>query len=301
MTSIHHINSTANRRVFLPSIHPRRTAITDYFRPKRRDVLDPSDPNFLKYKASVTQQAQQAPVQGDLAPTSIFEDDGSKQQPTPAGTPTPTAKSTRRPMARNPSVMAAALDPNPRSRRHWERKMIIREIRNRGELTKAQKIARTERESLNKSHFFKTSIKKLVPLARQIAGKPIEDAIIQMRFSKKRVAKDVKKHLEYARDKAVVERGMGLGTVKPETDQAYEIDEQTDGKNKHQQNKLEQQGIVVEDKKGKRRFVSDTSNIYVDEAWVGRGRYGVDYDHRARGRVNRLRPPETSESLSKFS
>ena len=37
--------------------------------------------------------------------------------------------------------------------------------------------------------------------------------------------------------------------------------------------------------------------MYIDQAWIGRGKYGTDYDYRARGKVNRLRPPLTSESL----
>ncbi|KAI4128070.1 MAG: hypothetical protein LQ347_004328, partial [Umbilicaria vellea] len=117
----------------------------------------------------------------------------------------PTSTSTQSasaPLRRDPAVMAAALDPNPRARRRWERKMTIRSIRSRGRLTKTVQILRTERSHLAKSHFLKTSVKKLGPLARQIAGKPIDDAIIQMRFSPKKAAREVKKHLEYARNEA---------------------------------------------------------------------------------------------------
>ncbi|KAL8927032.1 MAG: hypothetical protein Q9208_002577 [Pyrenodesmia sp. 3 TL-2023] len=264
----------------------------DYFGSKKqRDILDPLDPDFLKRKAAVPLQTTQTPPQqGDLAPTSIFEQGEEKRAPDQV----PLAKS--RPSARDPTVLAAALDPNPESRRRWQRRQIIRDVRNRGALTKAQKIARTERESLCKSQFYKTSVKKLMPLARQIAGKPIEDAIIQMRFSKKRVAKDVKKHLEYARDEAIVKRGMGLGLVKPEADTAVNVDEGMEGMEEKGGQDQQWPGMVIEDKKGKRRYVADKSSIYVDEAWVGRGPYGRDYDLRARGRVNVLRPPETSKS-----
>ncbi|KAL8685888.1 MAG: hypothetical protein Q9218_007488 [Villophora microphyllina] len=263
----------------------------DYLRPKRREILDPSDPNFLKRKPSAEPETPRAPPQrGDLAPSSIF-DEGQPQREPAANEPTQPSASSR-----DPSVLAAALDPNPVARQRWQRKMIIRDVRNRGQLTKAQRIARTERESLCKSQFIRTSIKKLYPLARQIAGKPIEEAIIQMRFSKKRAAKDVKKHLEYARDEAIVKRGMGLGMAKPEDDQAAEnkaLDADTNAE-ANQEHKLNWSGMVVEDKKGKRRFVNDTSSIYVDEAWVGRGSYARKADYRARGRVNFMRPPETS-------
>lgn len=264
----------------------------DYFRPKKqREILDPLDPDFLKRKTAAPSQAPQTPPQqGDLAPTSIFNQGEEKR------TPAQTQLDKSRPSARDPTVLAAALDPNPESRRRWQRRQIIRDVRNRGALTKAQKIARTERESLCKSQFYKTSVKKLMPLARQIAGKPIEDAIIQMRFSKKRVAKDVKKHLEYARDEAIVKRGMGLGSVKPEADTVVDVDEGIEGTEEKGGQEQQWPGMVVKDKKGKRRYVADKSSIYVDEAWVGRGPYGRDFDHRARGQVNLLRPPETSKS-----
>ncbi|KAI4090130.1 MAG: hypothetical protein LQ344_004914 [Seirophora lacunosa] len=264
----------------------------DYFRRKKQpEVLDPSSPDFLKRKETpASQEPQQMPQQGDLAPTSIF--DKGQEGKKPAGAKV--AKSQIPASARDPSVLAAALDPDPEFRRRWQRRQIIRDVRNRGQLTKAQILARTERESLCKSHFFKTSVKKLMPLARQIAGKPIEDAIIQMRFSKKRVAKDVKKHLEYARDEAVVKRGMGLGLVNSTAGAVKNPNWAPGATGEYGQPVQQFTGTVVEDKKGKRRYVTDTSSMYVDEAWVGRGTYGMDYDIRARGRMNILRPPETS-------
>ncbi|KAL8696262.1 MAG: hypothetical protein Q9201_007746 [Fulgogasparrea decipioides] len=261
----------------------------DFLRPKKREILDPLDPNFLKHKpANLSQNPQIAPQQGDLAPSSIFDEGEAEKRPTTTDPGRPSRS------ARDPTIMAAALDPNPEARQRWQRKMIILDIRNRGQLTKAQRIARTERESLCKSHFLKTSIKKLMPLARQIAGKPIEEAIIQMRFSKKKAARDVKKHLEYARDEAIVKRGMGLGMVKSEADEATEAADTAAAMEENDGQVHQWPGMVVEDRKGKRRYVSDMSSIYVDEAWVGRGAYGTKLDIRARGRVNRMRPPETS-------
>ena len=177
--------------------------------------------------------------------------------------------------------MAAALDPQPLTRARWERKMLIRSIRQRGRLSKTDKILRTERSSLSKSHMFKTSVKKLGPLARQIAGKPIEDAIVQMRFSRKKVAQEVRRHLEAARNEAVVVRGMGLG--------GQEEKEGEDGESG------EAPGVLIEDKKGKKRLVKDKSAIYVDQAWVGRGKYGEAPSYRARGRLNILKLPFTSK------
>lgn len=194
--------------------------------------------------------------------------------------------------------MAAALDPTPFIRQRWERKMTIRGIRSRDRMTKTVKIARTERSSLSKSHMLKTSVKKLGPLARQIAGKSIEDAIVQMRFSKKKAASDVRKLLEYARDEAIVKRGMGLGQVKL-ADEVKQEGELLDSSEKLGGGVAEQPGkeamIMVEDRKGRRRTVTDRTSIYIDEAWVGRGKYGSEPDYRARGQVYLMRPPLTSK------
>lgn len=159
-------------------------------------------------------------------------------------------------------------------------------------MNKTVKILRTERFSVSKSELFKTSVKKLGPLARQIAGKPIEEAIVQMRFSKKKAAAEVKKHLEYARDEAIVRRGMGLGMVN-----LQEAGEGEEGDAKREA-QVTTKPIVFVDKKGKRRTVTNTTGIYVDQAWVGRGKYGREPEFRAKGRVNMLRPPTTSKYFS---
>ena len=221
------------------------------------------------------------PKRGDLDSSSIFD----------AAAPKPADRNTKAPY-RDPAAMAAVLDPAPMARKRWQRKMVIRDITQRGRLNKTKKILRTERTSVSKSPMLKTSIKKLGPLARQIAGKPLEEAMVQMRFSAKKAAVDVLKHLKIARDVAMVSRGMGLGLgparVDPVTRKAI------------MPTKEESEGVVVEDKKGKRRFVSDKTNMYVDQAWVGRGPYGTELDHRARGQINVMRNPSTSKSAPSF-
>ena len=207
--------------------------------------------------------------QGDLADSSIFASEDAGEDP---GRKATVAEDGR--PVRDPTIMAVVLDPQPNIRRRWERKMVIRDIRRRGRRTRSEMLKMTEREILSKSHLFKTSVKKLGPLARQIAGKTVDDAIVQMRFSKKKAAKDVKQHLEHARNEAIVRRGMGLGEA-----------EGTKG-----------DAITIRTKDGRRRSVTDRTAMYVDQAWVGRGSYGRDYDHRAFGRVNILKPPYTSGS-----
>ncbi|KTW28732.1 uncharacterized protein T551_02582 [Pneumocystis jirovecii RU7] len=54
-----------------------------------------------------------------------------------------------------------------------------------------------------KSPNMKTSPKKLTKIAKQIAGKKLEDAILQMDFSKKKAARSVAEFLRNARVKAV--------------------------------------------------------------------------------------------------
>ena len=137
---------------------------------------------------------------------------------------------------------------------------------------------------MSRSPLIKTSIKKLYPLARQIAGKPLTEAMVQMRFSKKKAAREVLKHLEYARDQAVVVKGMGLGAVGDESG--------AKGKGKGK----EKEELVVEDKKGKKRVVTDRSAMYVDEAWVGKGRsHEREASHRARAQIHTLKLPYTSK------
>jgi ribosomal protein L22 len=229
---------------------------------------------YLKAKPKSTKAKGPELVRGSAAENSIFEDeetfreeytyeDGDEMKPDSK-------------VERNPENLANVLDPHPLARMRWERKMVIRQIEKRGRLTKAQVLKRTERESLTKSQLMNTSIKKLGMLARQIAGKPIEEAIIQMQFSKKGVAKDVKRHLEYARDMAIVSRGLGLGKVEGRAGEPVEI----------------------QLKDGRRKVVKDRTGIYVDQAWVTRGPYEKSPEFRARGRVNLLYHPHTGKYIT---
>ncbi|KAF2812247.1 ribosomal protein L22 [Mytilinidion resinicola] len=172
-------------------------------------------------------------------------------------------------------IAAFALDPNPAARRRWERKRVIRTIARRGRLSKTELLARTERRADFKSPFLNTSVKKLTKLANQIAGKPVAQALVQMRFSKKKVAREVLRALEMARDAAVVKHGMGLGKAEGRTGGAVE----------------------VEDRHGRKRVVRDRTEMYVEQAWVGRGAYAKSMMARARGRADVLRHPTTSISF----
>ncbi|TVY13210.1 Mitochondrial 54S ribosomal protein L22 [Lachnellula arida] len=227
---------------------------------------NPLTEDYLKRKA----KPQTSLMRGGLSSSSILEDEevaGPKPQPGRAAD--------EKPLSRDPDTMAAATDPDPSSRKRWERKMVIRDIHKRGRLTRTQLLKKQERVLLSKSHDFKTSVKKLSPLARQIVGKTVEDAIIQMRFSVKKAAKDVKEHLQHAKNEAIVRRGMGLGKANGEDFTPVEIATKT--------------------KKSVK--VDDPTRLYVDQAWVGKGLYGKSLDSRARGRIYLLKNPTTSMTL----
>ncbi|MCJ1442526.1 MAG: 54S ribosomal protein L22, mitochondrial [Stictis urceolatum] len=271
-----------HRQILIP-LNPRRTLFNIFKkRTEGRQILDPLSEDFLTKKNHAKLPPQQTP--GSLT-SSIFDEDNQKPSPT---SPTAPSDRTSIPLSqRDKALMTSALDPNPKARIRWERKMVIRNIQRRGRISKAVKLARTERQHLSKSPFFTTSVKKMVPLARQIAGKSVEDALVQMRFSKKRAARAVMKHLRLARDEAVVARGMGLGSVKAE--------DGGEGKEGEAERKVE--NVTFRDKKGKSRTVGDRSAMYIDQAWVGRGSYGSTPEFRARGRTNILKNPQTSISF----
>jgi ribosomal protein L22 len=230
------------------------------------------------------QKARQNIKMGGLAQNSVFAEPVKKITKVESGTD---PKEDEELSGRSFSAMARVLNPNPDNRARWHRTQIIRHIRRGGRLTKEMKIARTERMHLAKSHFYRTSMKKLAPLARQIAGKPIDAAILQMRFSKKKVAQDVQKHLIHARNEAIAMRGMGLRSTSSLEQTLASSPVALDPSitpHSPEQNAT---------KKLKKGFEPHETDIYVSEAWTNTGRYGKLPDYRARGQLYIMRPPTT--------
>ncbi|ETN41560.1 uncharacterized protein HMPREF1541_03496 [Cyphellophora europaea CBS 101466] len=211
---------------------------------------------------------------GGLAEDSVFADHDTVKRPSVAAAEAgPATEKFDRLAFRNMTSIAQGLNPRPNARARWQRKMIIRHVRRGGRLTKEMRIARTERNHTSRSHFFKTSMKKLMPLARQIAGKSIDEAILQMRFSKKKVAQEVREHLIQARNEAIVMKGMGQNS-------------------RADPNKT----LPISPTLKKGEAASET-DIYVAQSWINRGPYGKQPEFRARGRINMLRPPHTGISV----
>ena len=267
-TNVFYVATSRSSTSPLPFLLPYLQRRTLFWSRKKRTEFDAPITNPLTEEYLKQKPAQKGLVRGDLAASSIFEDE---EIAGPKPEALKDAEKGKVVTPRDPSIMAAALNPDPISRARWERKMVIREIQKRGRLSRTQMIKRDERELVSKSHNFQTSVKKLMPLARQIAGKSVEEAIVQMRFSKKKAAFEVRKHLEHARNEAIVSRGMALGVV--------------EGK------KI--QPTVIQTKDGKRIKVTDPTALYIEQAWVGKGDYGRTPDHRARGQINLMKNPTT--------
>jgi ribosomal protein L22 len=271
----------------------------------------------VKAKLKAQQDAAMAAAikMGDLADNSLF----ASEEPRPVEGGRKNAKSVAEPGAlknilslesRNPNNMTPVLNPRPTARLRWQRRMAIRMVRRRGRLTKEMRLARTERTHLSRSHFFKTSMKKLAPLARQIAGKPIDEAILQMRFSAKKAAKDVRKHLIQARDEAIVARGMGLGLPSPKSPSNFSVGtgETTsltgDIPSPPITSSFAQDPSITPPlpyqnptKSFQHGHTPDPTSIYIAQAWTNRGPYGRAPDYRAFGRLYMLRPPHTGLSV----
>ncbi|KAI1360236.1 ribosomal protein L22/L17 [Xylaria arbuscula] len=165
-----------------------------------------------------------------------------------------------------------ALDPDPRWRVRYQRKKIMQMVRAGGKMTRKEQIKATEKELRSASGQLPTSYKKLMFLSHQVAGKTVEDAITQMRYSKKRMAREVLYQLEEARDTAIAKRGMGLGAKSGEPMVARKI----------------------KTKDGKTLEVPDPTRLYIDESWVTKGPpRGNRINHHGRGRRSQMWRPTT--------
>ncbi|RYC58292.1 hypothetical protein CHU98_g7925 [Xylaria longipes] len=169
--------------------------------------------------------------------------------------------------------MEMALNPDPRWKVRYQRKKIMQMVRTNGKLSKQEQLKLTEKDSTSKSEELPTSIKKLGALSRQIAGKTVDDAITQMRYSKKRAAREVLYQLEEARAAAIAAHGMGMGAL-------------NGGLLPKKRTILTKDGDKVE--------VEDPTRLYVDQSWVTKGRLrGVRIQYHSRGRMSFMKRPQS--------
>ncbi|KJZ72476.1 hypothetical protein HIM_08145 [Hirsutella minnesotensis 3608] len=213
------------------------------------------------------------------AKDSIFEDEieGAAPPPSEAGPQKAVPQKAKAKLEKPRHEMLMVTDPDPRGRIRWHRKKVIQMVRNNGLLSREERIKMSERELLHKSHFLPTSIKKLVMLSRQIAGKSIDDAIAQMKWSKKKMSAEIKYYLEEARDLAVAQRGMGLGKANGE---------------------ILQQPRKIRTRDGKWMEITDPTRIYIAQSWVGRGPWrSKEIEYKGRGRIGITQHPSTSFSI----
>ncbi|KAI0842348.1 ribosomal protein L22 [Hypoxylon sp. FL0890] len=174
--------------------------------------------------------------------------------------------------------MERAEDPDPRWRVRFLKKKVMQMVRNSDKpLTREQRIKLTEKEHVSASPHLPTSTKKLVHLSHQIVGKTVDEAITQMRFSKKKMAREVKWELELARDRAIAAHGMGLGAA--------------DGQALEKPKKIQtKDGSWIE--------VRDPTTMYVDQSWVTKGPWrGMRKHYHGRSRTSAMYRPTASISV----
>ncbi|KAI0454290.1 ribosomal protein L22/L17 [Xylaria acuta] len=173
--------------------------------------------------------------------------------------------------------MEMALNPDPRWKVRYQRKKIMQMVRANGKLSRQEQLKLTEKEVTSKSENLPTSIKKLGALSRQIAGKTVDEAITQMRYSKKKAAREVLWQLEEARAAAIAGRGMGLGVPNGEL-------------------LPEKRTILTKD--GRKVEIQDPTQLYVDQSWVTKAATrGMRIQYHARGRMSFMKRPTTRINL----
>lgn len=234
---------------------------------------------------------------GDLSDTSIFNHPNLRVDTSASSSSDSPIPSTFSDVDAN--ALATALDPQPRVRKLWERKQAIRIVRRRGRLTKDEQIARSERSMMINSPLWDTSVKKVMLLARQISGKSIEDAIMQMHFSKKvKNGQRMKEFLEHARNQAMSTMGMGLGLGNPvlSADAGYEALNPPRSHDEIQEKMDDfvappEGPVTVTLKDNKKLKINDPKGIYLARVWVVRGPYRKEIHFRSRHRATYLQHP----------
>ncbi|KAI1372607.1 ribosomal protein L22 [Hypoxylon crocopeplum] len=280
------VATTAQAAASKPSLHLQYLLPRTQRRNKGWFTWGGSDPQTLVksplLKELTQRQREQNMHQKNLDRTrgaSIFDEEikSAEQASQPGDQGTSTEPEPLGNVSRMKEHMERALNPNPRWRVRFLRKKVMQMVRASTPSGKhlgpaalrERRIMQTEKQSTIASPPLATSTKKLVHLSHQIVGKTVDDAITQMRFSKKKMAREVKFQLEEARDRAIAAHGMGLGAATPES-----------------------QTKKIQTKDGRWIEVRDPTTLYVDQSWVTKGSWrGMRVQYHARGRMSYMWRP----------
>ncbi|KAI0407750.1 ribosomal protein L22/L17 [Xylaria palmicola] len=258
---------SAHLQYLLPRTQ-RRNAWFSGFKWKSKDVSPTATPLAKELTKREKEQKLAERLASRTQGATIFDEElkgaDGQAQPRQPKTPTPSPLA----YSKMKEHMERALDPDPRWRVRYQRKKVMQMVRAGGKLSREERIKLAEKELTSDSELIPTSTKKLVHLSHQIVGKTVDEAITQMRYSKKKMAREVKFQLEEARDTAIAARGMGLGPG----DGAAKPAKRT---------------ILTKD--GKKVEVDDATRLYVDQSWVTKGPYRrMRIQYHARSRMSRM-------------
>ncbi|KAI0549833.1 ribosomal protein L22/L17 [Xylaria curta] len=268
-------------RYLLPRTQ-RRNAWLDAFKwPGKKTSTSETSSPYAKAVNKLEKELQLADrLSNRTQGSTIFDEDiksAEEQQQQPDKKPAVTAPKPTARYSRMKEHMEMALNPDPRWKVRYQRKKIMQMVRANGKLSREEQLKLAEKEVTSKSEELPTSIKKLGALSRQIAGKTVDDAITQMRFSKKKAAREVLWQLEEAKANAVASRGMGLGATNGE---------------------LLPKKRTILTKDGDKLEVDDPTRLYVDQSWVTKGHIrSMRIQYHARGRMSFMKRPTSRINL----
>ncbi|EWC48490.1 hypothetical protein DRE_07745 [Drechslerella stenobrocha 248] len=206
-----HHHPTLPSTVFPPFSPSQVRTVFGFFRSRRKLENEQGMPLSISELLSKKPTEEESPVprttiqRGKLASSSVFGGATPADDAAAEGGSQTSSPIIERATSREGILREGGLYPSEAS---FMRSYRIRMIKRRGRLSRTEQIMRTEKEHISRSHNFKTSLKKLGPLARQIAGKSLQSALVQMRFSPKKASKDILRHLIHARNEAVYSKNF---------------------------------------------------------------------------------------------
>ncbi|KAI1749555.1 ribosomal protein L22/L17 [Xylaria castorea] len=272
------VKPSLHLRYLLPRTQ-RRNAWHDAFRwPGAKSAKSEKNSPAVKVMSQLEKQRQfNERLNNRTQGSTIFDEEIKGEEEQAGKKPKPAATIQQNSYSKMKEHMEMALNPDPRWKVRYQRKKIMQMVRANGKLSKQEQLKLAEKEVTSKSDMLPTSIKKLGAVSRQIAGKTVDDAITQMRYSKKKAAREVLYQLQEARAIAIAARGMGLGVTNGEL--------------------LPKKRMILT-KDGNKVEVEDPTRLYVDQSWVTKGPVrGMRIQYHSRGRMSFMKRPTSRVNL----